>query len=133
MIPTTSALPGSGVTLSGRGPDDFKHVGLAGVTGQGSDFSTTPALYKGEQNRAFFCCKRQRCDSLRFKLAVSSSVVGETELASQLWGDGLGVSTVSAVGSLEGSESRTELEAVRWGKVRTELRSELRGEKSESW
>ena len=34
MIPTTSALPGSGVTLSGRGPDDFKHVGLAGVRGR---------------------------------------------------------------------------------------------------
>ena len=33
MISTTYALPGSGVTLSGRGPDDFKHVGLAGVTG----------------------------------------------------------------------------------------------------
>ena len=59
------------------------------VKGQGSDFSASPALYKGEQN--------------------------------------------GARGSLEGSENRPELEAVRWGKVRTELGSELRGEKSESW
>ena len=91
MIPTTSALPGSGVTLSGRGPDDFKHVGLAGVRGHGSGvgFFCSPGLYKGEPN--------------------------------------------GARGSLEGSENRTELEAVRRGKVRTELGSELRGEKSESW
>ena len=59
------------------------------VKGQGLDFSTSPALYKGKQN--------------------------------------------GARGSLEGSENRTELEAVRRGKVRTELGSELRGEKSESW
>ena len=48
-------------------------------------------------------------------------------------GDELESTGVSAVGSLEGSESRTELEAVRRGEVRTELGSELRGEKSESW
>ena len=40
---------------------------------------------------------------------------------------------VGEFGSLEGSENRTELEAVRRGKVRTELGSELRGEKRESW
>ena len=54
MIPTMSALPGSGVTLSGRGPDDFKHVGLAGVRGHGSGvgFFGSPGLYKAEQNGA---------------------------------------------------------------------------------
>ena len=84
MISNTSAWPGSG------------------VTGQGSDFSASPALYKCEQNGALGSCG-----------AV---------------GGGLG-----AVCSLEGSEKRTELEAVRRGKFRTELGSELRGEKSESW
>ena len=74
------------------------------VKGQGSDFSTTPALYKGEQNRA------------RSQFSLESVQSG-----------------ASAVCSLEGSEKRTELEAVRRGKVRTELGSELRGEKSESW
>jgi len=74
VIPTTSALPGSGVTLSERALGDSYHVGFAGVRGQscqseclvipttsalpglevkgqGSIF-TSPARYKGEQNGA---------------------------------------------------------------------------------
>ena len=86
MIPTTSALPGSGVTLSGRGPDDFKHVGLAGVRGHGSGvgFFRSPGLYKGEPN--------------------------------------------GARGSLEGSENRTELEAVSRGKADGGSRGPVDGE-----
>ena len=85
MIPTTSALPGSGVTLTGRGPDDFHDVGLAGVKGHGSGvgFFHSPGLYKGELNGAR----------------------GRREPA------------VGEFGSLEGSENRTELEAVSRGKA----------------
>ena len=91
--------------LSGRGPDDFHQVRFAEVEGHGSGvgFFRSPGLYKGEPN--------------------------------------------GARGSLEGSENRTEFEAVNRGKAvrgsqgpvwrgrtnRTELKSELRGEKSESW
>ena len=56
-------------------------------------------------------------------------------------GDELESTGVSAVGQFmsrggDGAQvscRETELEAVRRGKVRTELGSELRGEKSESW
>ncbi len=54
MIPTTSALPGSGVTLTGQGPGDFHQVRFPVVEGHrsGVGFFHSPGLYKGEHNGA---------------------------------------------------------------------------------
>ena len=54
VIPIMSALPGSGVTLTGRGPDDFHQVRFPEVEGHGSGvgFFHSPGLYKGEHKGA---------------------------------------------------------------------------------
>ena len=80
------------------------------VKGQGSDFSAPPAYIRASTT----------------ELAADGAVWGRSVERKDEQNRARG----SVWYSLEGSENRTELKAVRRGKVRTELGSELRGE---SW